>query len=207
MKMSALSYEDAVNCVLFGTEWFADFRSKYGHLILVFQELEQELKSTVDYMKMCCEKLEIDEEFESEPKNSTFEVMIRMFASQLDQSKGSRDLVSRLHKARKYRNRLAHDFTSAESLGDHLSAGGRARTIDQLDARINHVIPLVMIVYRIGRAYASDVGKTDQFIEEQVNRMCEQLDLQTTDEIVTYMTGEFREDKGGGDSVIALEDL
>ncbi|NQX00647.1 hypothetical protein HQ447_08285 [bacterium] len=97
MEMTALSYGDAANCLLFGTEWFADFRSKYGHLVLVFQELEQELKSTVDYMKMRYEKRGIDEEFESEPKNSPFEKLIQMFASQLDQSTGSRDLVSSLH--------------------------------------------------------------------------------------------------------------
>jgi len=174
---SPLSYEDAVNCLLFGTEWFADFRSKYGHLILAFQELEQELKTTLYYMKMSYKHRGIDEEFESDPQKSSFEKLIQMFSSQLGGSSGSRDLVDRLHKARRYRNRLAHEFLEAKSLEYHVSAGGRAKTIQQLDLRLNYLIPLVMIVHRIGKGYAADVGRTEEVMQLLTNQMRERLGI------------------------------
>ncbi len=205
---SPLSYGDAANCLLFGTEWFADFRSKYGHLILAFQELEQELKTTLYYMEMSYKHRGIDEEFESDPQTSSFEKLIQMFSSQLGGSSGGRDLVGRLHQARKYRNRLAHEFLEAQSLEYHLSAGGRAKTIQQLDLRLNHLIPLVMIVHRIGKGYAADIGRTEQVMDLLTGQMLERLGIDSEENWVTYVTGEARKDGGFSDpKVIDLNDL
>ena len=63
-----------------------------------------------------------------------------------------------------------------------------------------------MITHRIGRAYAAGVGMTDQFMEDGWNLMLERLGF-NEDQMITYMTGEVREDKGGGDSVVSLNDL
>jgi hypothetical protein len=116
LDLSPLSFEDASLCVLYGLPYFAEFRAKYGHLSLIFQELEMELKTTVDYMKRAHEMNKIIEDFEEEPKEASFVALIRMFGSQLDRSEGSRDIIKKLHRARKYRNRLAHDFLSPKEL-------------------------------------------------------------------------------------------
>jgi len=186
---SLLSFEDAIFCVLFGSPFFAEFTAKYGHLSLVFQELEMELKTTVDYMKRAFELNQILDNFEEEPKTASFDALIRMFGSQLDRSEGSRDLIGRLHQARKYRNRLAHDFLSPKDLVYHISAGGRQKIIQQLDVRINLVIPLVMIVHRIGRAYASDVGMTDEALDKGADSYNEMLGLLDEKQQVEYVFG------------------
>jgi hypothetical protein len=128
-------------------------------------------------MKMSYKHRGIDEEFESDPQKSSFEKLIQMFSSQLGGSSGSRDLVDRLHKARRYRNRLAHEFLEAKSLEYHVSAGGRAKTIQQLDLRLNYLIPLVMIVHRIGKGYAADVGRTEEVMQLLTNQMRERLGI------------------------------
>jgi hypothetical protein len=112
-----------------------------------------------------------------------------MFADQLTDCDGSRDLIRHLHEARKYRNRLAHQFTNPDSLDYHLSAGGRAKTIQQLNVRIMRVTPLVMVVHRIGRAYASDVGMTDEVIARANKARLESLGIHE-DQQFAYMTGE-----------------
>jgi len=190
LTLENLSIKDAVFCILFGTEWFAEFRSKFGHLVLVFQELEQELRITVDYMKQAYEQNGVAWEFEVNPKEATFEMLMRMFADQLTDSDGSRVLIRHLHEARKYRNRLAHQFTNPDSLEYHQSAGCRAKIIQQLNVRIKRVIPLVMVVHRIGRAYAFDVGMSDEAIARGVKDWQESLGIADEDEHFRYVTGE-----------------
>jgi len=63
-----------------------------------------------------------------------------------------------------------------------------------------------MIGHRIGRAYASDVGVTDQFMDEEVEGIGETLGLDEN-QMVTYVFGEIRDNKCGADSVIDLKDL
>jgi hypothetical protein len=191
---SPLSMKDAALCLLYGTPYFEEFRAKYGHLSLVFQELEMELKTTVDYMKRWCEMNQIMESFEDEPKEASFEALIRMFASQLARSEGSRDIIGKLHQARKYRNHLAHDFLSPKDLVYHVSAGGRQKTIQRLEARINMVIPLVMIVHRIGREFGSCIGMTAEVLTQESNRYFEMLGLLDDKQRIEYTFGRMPED-------------
>jgi len=181
-------FRDASLCLLYGTPWFSEFREHFGYLVLVLQELEQEIKSTVGYMKQACEKNQIPEYFEQDPKDAPFEVLIRMFSSQLDQSAGSCDLINKLHEARKYRNRLAHCFLDAKALEYHISAGGRKKTIDNLKRRTEYVIALVMVIHRIGRAYATDIGLTDEVIHRASAFNREQLGLDD-DGYMEYVLG------------------
>lgn len=181
-------FRDASLCVLYGTSWFAEFREHFGYLVLVLQELEHEIKSTVDYMKQAFEKYQIPEYFEVDPKDASFEVLIEMFSSQLDQSPGSRELIHKLHEARKYRNRLAHRFLDAGSLKYHLSAGGRKKTIHNLKLRTEYVIALVMAIHRVGRAYATDIGLSDEVLRRASELNWEQLGVDE-DIIIEYMCG------------------
>ena len=188
LNASDLSWEDACFCTLFSRPWFADFRAKYGLLILVFQELEMELKTTLDYMKKSYEQNKIPETFHIEPCEASFSELISMFGNQLDCTDGSRDLIRMLHEARKYRNRLAHEFLTAESMEYHMSYGGRKKIIQILDERIRAVIPLVMVVNRVGRAYATDVGMTDNHCDSVGTRRRESLGL-TEKQMVDYVFG------------------
>lgn len=184
--------QDAAFCVLFGSSYFSEFRAKYGHIILVFQELEMTLKTTLGYMKEAYEKHNITEYFEIDPSSASFYDLIEMFTTQLDSSKaGSLDFIGRLHEARKYRNRLAHTFVNSDSLEYHMSFGGRQKTLEAFDNRIATVVALVMIIHRVGRAYATDIGMTDDAIDEMAEKIRDDLGL-TDQEFAEYLTGKER---------------
>ncbi len=200
MMMESLSAQDALFCFLFANESFAEFRSKFGHLVLIFQELDQELRQATKYIRKAyaqkgqqfCGEIDLNE--------ASFHDLINAFEELLDDSNDSLAFIKKLHDARKYRNRLAHRFTSFKSLRYHISFGGRAKTIQSLNLQIHRAIPLVMMVHRIGRMYAADLGLTDQTLDHLGEHYFNELGVQKSS-VLEYIFGNPRESSRNNDEI------
>lgn len=166
-------------CHFLGSPWLIEFRERYGYLSLLLQNLEQELATTMGYMKRAYEfrgLVEL-EDFEPDSKLNSFENLIDKFARQLNETDGCRDFIRHLHETRMYRNRLIHQLLKGELLEEISSAGGRKKLVMQLNKKIELVICLTTVIHAVGRDYGAECGVTSEIINQLHNQRLERLGL------------------------------
>lgn len=85
----------------------------YGYLMLLGQNLEFELRECLISMRSSFRLRDITPHFSGTPEKAKFEKLITMFSAQLNlDHPPTKEFVDELHRARKFRNRLAHGFLS-----------------------------------------------------------------------------------------------
>jgi len=193
-------------CLLFGTSWFAEFRDKYGYFILLLQELEQNLRTSIIYIKMAYGLRGFTDLINTDPDSATFDLLINTLETQLDGTEGDRDFIRHLNEIRRYRNQLAHKFLRDEPLEELLSGGGRNRLIEQLNKKIELVITLISVVENIGRSFASECGMTSEHIEILNAERLDRLGLSEED-YREYILGAKLPETEGSPKPLRLEDL
>lgn len=156
---------------IFVGEGLKEICRMYGYLMLLGVNLEVELRVCLQYLSLALSLKKARPRFSGDPDTAKFEDLIKMFAAQLDRrDAGSRQLVDDLHRARKLRNRLAHGFLDVGPSKDYLTPGGREKALHNLKQAEKVIFPLIMIVNLVGRAYASEVGVTTEYIKKLSER-------------------------------------
>lgn len=153
----------------------------YGYLMLLGQNLEVELRVCLSYISLALRRRGATARFTGDPDIADFIDLVRMFESQLDtRHRGSRHVVSELHRARTLRNRLAHGFLAVGESNYYLTPGGKESLLQRLKRTESVFFPLIMVVNMVGRAYAADLGLTTDYIHSLAERWkAEQREIET----------------------------
>jgi len=169
----------------------------YGYLMLLGQNLEVELRVCLGYVSLALLRRGALARFSGDPDTARFKDLIRMFEAQLDtRHSGSQHIVRELHRARELRNRLAHGFLEVGESQYYLTPGGRDNVLQRLRRAESVFFPLVMVVNMVGRAYAADLGLTDEYIKRLAERWkAEQRQIEAE------LRDMFREDENGDRNV------
>jgi hypothetical protein len=141
----------------------SEFTSYYGFTVLMMEGLYTSVIQTLYWyhFRRGIRKQE-HRDFE-ELLNLSFERAINCLTDVFPpDSQNTRTLLTRLHNARKLRNRLVHRVYAAETIEYFSNVGGVAKRIDQLKALEKEVFGLAGVIESVAKAYASDCGITPE---------------------------------------------
>lgn len=191
---SQLTWEDSPISVLLLAPDKADYCTVFGRLVLISLDLECTLRTALHYMREAYNQTKTPNNIDPELANVSFSGLIQIFKQQVDMSyPGTRKIIKQLHKVRIFRNELAHKTLDSDRLINLMSFGGREKLISELSARINELISLIALLYRVGRNFSAMIGMTSEYLEMKSAKMMAEYGVSTSDEYMAFFTGN----KGG----------